>query len=129
MIIVWLIISLVVFPLIAGCIIISKESLSLQHFMEYVTFFAHPMVVGPLTCPSFVYIWQMARYYRGDSSRYNTTMVGLLSVLLPTLYLLLVGGMLNSSETLLVMCPLCLTIIVGLILMYRLPYVELISPW
>ncbi|MGY5859136.1 MAG: hypothetical protein RTU63_07190 [Candidatus Thorarchaeota archaeon] len=129
MIIVWLIVSLGVFPMIAGFVMIGKESTSVQHFMEYVSFFSHPMVIGPLTCPSLLYIWQMVRYYRGDSTRYNTIMVGLLSVLLPTLYLILVGGMLSPIETLLVMCPLCLTIIVGLILMFRLPYVEMISPW
>jgi hypothetical protein len=129
MFLIWLVVSLGVFPMTAFIVVLAREHVSPIHYNDYLSFFYHPAFLAPFILPSIAFIWQMIRYYRGDCARHNATLVGILSVILPTLYFILVGGMFSTVESLFVISPIYLVIIVGIVLMYGRPITMLLSPW
>jgi len=83
----------------------------------------------PLTIFNVAYIWKIIRYYRGNCSRYSVIWVGLLSITIPTVFVLATTGFLNPTSGLIIIGPIPIQFIVGLIFLYKFPGPEMTSPW
>ena len=96
---------------------------------DYLLFAYSPALLVPLNICNIAYIWKMVHYYRGDCTRNFVIWVGMLSITLPTIFAIVLIGFLTPSQSLLAISPIYLPFIFGIILMYRKPRPELISPW
>ena len=89
------------------------------------------LISMPFTLPRLVFVYQMARYYNGKTSRSNTLIVGVLS----EIWLFVIIGLLNmialvSSLVLLdTTIPLPLLLVMGVILLWRRPMTQPTTPW
>ena len=88
--------------------------------------FVNPFIYLPLCLLNMLYVHRLVRYYQARSSRDSVHLIGLLSILLPTLIILYIFGMFG---TLVIVYPIPLQFIIGLIIMHRVEGPEVISPW
>lgn len=84
-------------------------------------------MVLPLTLFNIAYIYQIIRYYRGYCTRYSAIWVGLLSITVPTVFVLAITGFIGRSFVFL--GPIPLQFIAGLIFLRKFPGPEMTSPW
>lgn len=88
--------------------------------------FVNPFVYLPLCLLNILYAHQIVKYYQGRSSRNSVNMIGLLSILLPTVIVLLISGILGGY---IVLYPIPIQFLIGFVLMWRIDGPEVISPW
>jgi len=86
----------------------------------------NPFVYLPLCLLNILYAHRLVRYFQATGSRDSVYLIGLLSVLLPTLIILYVSGMFGSFV---ILYPIPLQFLIGLILLHRIEGPEVISPW
>ncbi|MGY5879279.1 MAG: hypothetical protein RTV31_03465 [Candidatus Thorarchaeota archaeon] len=96
---------------------------------DYLSFAYWPAVLVPLNICNIAYIRKMIHYYRGDCTRDFVIWVGLLSITLPTIFAIVLISMFTPAQSVLAISPIYLPFIFGIILMYKKPGPELISPW
>lgn len=128
MIIITLIVALGILPM---SVILFFGEMDLGHnFMLYDLNFAYsPTFLVPFTITYIPYIWKIRRYYRGDCTRYSVIWVSMLCAILPSIYALVVIGILNPTQNWLIISPIYLPFIAGLIFMFKIPGPEMTSPW
>jgi hypothetical protein len=86
----------------------------------------------PLSIFSILYIRQIIRYYFGKSSRDSAVMVGILSIIFPSLVWLLTSSslaLLLGTYDFALIIPIPIQFIAGLILLRKFEGPEVISPW
>jgi len=83
----------------------------------------------PIYILNILYIRQIMRYYSGRSSRDSAIACGLISVLLPTLIGLAIGGIDPITGEYVFVGAIPIQFIAGLIILIKIPGPELISPW
>lgn len=88
--------------------------------------FVNPFVYLPLCLLNIYYAHWIVKYYQARSSRNSVHLLGLLSIILPTVILLFISGMFGNY---LVLYPIPLQFIIGVIIMNRIEGPEVISPW
>ena len=86
----------------------------------------NPFSYLPLCLFNILYVRQLVRYYQAKSSRDSVHLIGLLSIMLPTVIILYVSGMLGSFA---ILYPIPLQFLIGLVIMRRIEGPEVISPW
>lgn len=86
----------------------------------------NPFVYLPLCLLNILYAHRLVRYYQAKSSRDSVHLIGLLSVLLPTVIILYVSGMFGNFV---ILYPIPLQFLIGLIILHRIEGPEAISPW
>ncbi|MFW9958963.1 MAG: hypothetical protein ACFFCT_12905 [Candidatus Odinarchaeota archaeon] len=100
---------------------------------QYLPFGAITYLILYLTLPlialNILYIRQMVRYYYGEVSRYSAVMVGAISIILPTLLALGTSGFFLPQGEYMYVGPIPIQFIAGLILLYKVPGPDPISPW
>jgi hypothetical protein len=85
--------------------------------------FIYPLPFLPLTILNILFAYWIVRYYQAKSSKDSVIMLGLLSILLPTIIVLYITGLS------LVIYPLPVQFVSGLILLWKFDGPEVISPW
>ena len=125
-----LIVALGILPLsiLFQCLIFDRYSESI-FFDDYLWFIYNPALLIPLNILNVIYIRQMVHHYRGNCTRDHVIWVGLICIILPTIYAMLLIRFLPSVQALLAISPIYLPFIFGIILMQKKPPPELISPW
>ncbi|MBN2230495.1 MAG: hypothetical protein JW779_12985 [Candidatus Thorarchaeota archaeon] len=92
----------------------------------------HPAVLYltlPLSIFNILYIRQIVRYYKGKSSRYSAVMAGVLSLIVPTFFSLVISFVSAPLQNITFIVPIPIQFIAGLIFLHKIPGPELISPW
>jgi hypothetical protein len=85
--------------------------------------FIYPLPNLPLTVLNILFAYWVVRYYQAKSSKDSVIVLGMLSLMLPTLIGLSITGL---SITI---YPVPIQFIVGLILLWKFDGPEVISPW
>lgn len=88
--------------------------------------FIYPLSNLPLTILNILFAYWVVRYYQGKSSRDSVIVLGMFSIILPTLVVLYITGMFGGF---LVIYPFPAQFIAGLILLWKFEGPEVISPW
>ncbi|TET10718.1 MAG: hypothetical protein E3J86_04985 [Candidatus Thorarchaeota archaeon] len=88
--------------------------------------FANPYIFLPLCLLNLLYSYWIVKYYQAKSSKDGAILIGLFSILLPTVIVLSLTGLFGSF---LVIYPIPIQFIVGLIILWRIEVPEVISPW
>jgi hypothetical protein len=83
----------------------------------------------PLSIFSILYVRQIIRYYFGKSSRDSALMVGILSIILPSLIQLVFAVSLVNISRAGFIIPIPIQFVAGLILLRKFEGPEVISPW
>jgi hypothetical protein len=96
---------------------------------DYLLFSFNPAILIPLNILNIAFIRKVIHYYRGDCTREQAIWVGLVSVLLPTFYALLLIGFLTYAQTLVAISPIFIPFVFGVILMHKKPGPVFVSPW
>jgi hypothetical protein len=86
----------------------------------------NPFIYLPLCLLNVLYVHQLVRYYQARSSRDSVHLIGLLSIMLPTIIILYISGMFGSFV---ILYPIPLQFLIGLVIMHRIEGPEVISPW
>ena len=86
----------------------------------------NPFAYLPLCLLNILYVRQLVRHYQGRSSSDSVHLIGLLSIILPTVIILYISGMFGSFV---ILYPIPLQFLIGLVIMHRLEGPEVISPW
>ncbi|TFG32369.1 hypothetical protein EU527_10220 [Candidatus Thorarchaeota archaeon] len=102
------------------------DIMSLWYLFNPLYFLSIIWLTIPLSLMNILYIRQILRYFMGSSSRYSVVMVGLLSLIVPTilsLYITLAGFPLG------LVIPIPIQFVTGLVLLHKFREPELIAPW
>ena len=86
----------------------------------------NPFVYLPMCLLNILFAHRLVRYYQAKSSRDSVHLIGLLSVLLPTVIILYISGMFGSFV---ILYPIPLQFLIGLVIMHKIEGPEVISPW
>ena len=86
----------------------------------------NPFIYLPLTLLNILYAIWIVRYYQAKASKDSTLILGLLSIILPTVVVLYLTSLLGEFV---IVYPIPIQFIVGLIIMWRIEGPEVISPW
>jgi len=85
------------------------------------------VVTSPLTVLRLVFVFQMFRYYSGKSTRSRTVLIGIVTELplWGSFILFIVPSLWGPTLTV----PLPFSLVVGMLMVWKRPYVELKTPW
>ncbi len=86
----------------------------------------NPIIFLPLTLLNILYAICIVRYYQAKSSKNSVLILGLLSLILPTVIVLYLTGLFGEFV---IVYPVPIQFIVGLIIMWKIEGPEVISPW
>ena len=86
----------------------------------------NPFAYLPLCLLNILYAHRLVRYYQARSSRDSVYLIGLLSIMLPTVIILYIFGMFGSFV---ILYPIPMQFLIGLIILHRIEGPEAISPW
>jgi len=86
----------------------------------------YPFIFLPLTILNILFVIWIVRYYQAKASKNSVLMLGLLSIILPTMFALYITGLFGQF---MVIYPIPIQFIVGLIILWRIEGPEVISPW
>ena len=83
----------------------------------------------PLNLFNYLYIVQIIRYYRGKCTRYSVIWVGLLSLVIPFLFSLVVTAFMIPGNVFTFIGPIPIQFIAGLVFLFKIEGPEMTSPW
>lgn len=86
----------------------------------------YPIIFLPLTILNILYVVWIVRYYQAKASKNSVLMLGLLSIILPTVFALYITGLFGEF---MVIYPIPIQFIAGLLILWRIEGPEVISPW